>query len=110
MSRHSTISKNKEAITTIHWIRQLLLQLHTATVLYYKPITWVLRLFESRQTDQSNRRITRELQSDQRSTSGNMRISSQTTNHSPPIRPHNGCQFPRFRLCAMIEEDNKKKN
>ena len=91
------IFKIEETSTTKHRIRQLLPQLHTTT---FRKITRVLRTFESRQTDQSNRRITRQLQSDQRSASGGMRIISQTTNHRPPIRPHDGRQFSRFRLRA----------
>ena len=77
----------KETSTKIHRLCQLLLQLYPAVV---REITWLLRITESRQTDQSNQGIATQLQSDQRSASGSMRIGSQTTNDRTTIRPNDG--------------------
>ena len=79
-----TIPGIKETSTKIHRLCQLLPQQYPAVV---REITWLRRITESRQTDQSNRGIARQLQSDQRSASGSMRIGSQTTNHRTTIRP-----------------------
>ena len=79
------IPEIKEASTKIHRLCQLLPQLYPAVV---RKVTQLLRTTESRQTDQSNRRIARQLQSDQRSASGSMQIGPQTTNHRTPIRPN----------------------
>ena len=86
------IPEIKETSAKIHRLCQLLPQLQPPVV---RKITWFLRTAESRQTDQSNRRLARQLQSEQRSISGSLQIGSQTTNHRTPIRPNDGCQLQR---------------
>ena len=83
-----TIPEIKETSTEIHRFCQLLPQLYFAVV---RKTTRFLRATESRQINQGHRRITRPLQSDQRSASGGMCIGPQTTNHRTTIRPNDGC-------------------
>ena len=74
-------------------IRQLLPKLHTR-------ITRILQTIKSRQIDQSNRRITRQPQSEQPNASRRKQLGPQTTNHRTPIRPHDRRQLSRLRLRA----------
>ena len=93
----STIPETKEASTKIHRLCQLLPQLYPAVV---RNATRFLRTTASRQTNQSNRGITKQLQSDQGSASGSMRIGSQTTNHRTTKRPIDGCYYSRLGIRA----------
>ena len=83
-----TFPEIKETSTEIHRLCQLLPQLHSTVV---RKTTRFLRATESRQTNQGHRRITRPLQSNQRSPTGGMWIGPQTTNHRSTIRPNDGC-------------------